>query len=601
MLEKFQQYRNRLSIKRKLLLINMAVAIVPVLVFGVLSNRLYEDAVWKRTRQSVQDTSQVIADRISGVLKDAENCSNYLTVNLNQILEKQNKDKKITLTQKKAIENELYVGKIVFSAIESIAFVAADESVYVSDTQMLVDAEALFASEQFEELASTSGKSIWFPCEKRDFLVEDTDTPVLTMGKKVVQIHTGRTLGYLFINLDLSIMEKNLTNQLINYYLLDEDLETVSSVISSTYLNEEELLSKIADFKDSLFNSENQTLKMGGRNYYISSQELEEYDWKLIGITDLDELNVEAKKIAYLILVIALAAIFLEIVLSNYLSRMITAPLAKLKNGAEEIAGGNMKLRFHFKSEDEIGQLGQSFNYMTGQVQELLEKVNYEARKKKEYELSLLQEQVKPHFLYNSLDVIVKLSEMNRHKQAQRSLRKLADYYRNSLSDSKEIISIRQEIKIVEDYLELQKLRYLDLFTYEINLDERILEMEIPKLTLQPLVENAIYHGLKYREDTGFLKISGGFWEDLLVLSVEDNGVGISEAIAQELLENNPEGHFGVYSVNHRIKLYFGEAYGIVIQPGQTSGCRIDIRLPGENRERACRESLENEERGESL
>lgn len=601
MLEKFQQYRNRLSIKRKLLLINMAVAIVPVLVFGILSNRLYEDAVWKRTRQSVQDTSQVIADRISGVLKDAENCSNYLTVNLNQILEKQNKDKKITLAQKKAIENELYVGKIVFSAIESIAFVAADESVYVSDTQMLVDAEALFASEQFEELATTSGKSIWFPCEKRDFLVEDTDTPVLTMGKKVVQIHTGRTLGYLFINLDLSIMEKNLTNQLINYYLLDEDLETVSSVISSTYLNEEELLSKTADFKDSLFNSENQTLKMGGRNYYISSQELEEYDWKLIGITDLDELNVEAKKIAYLILVIALAAIFLEIVLSNYLSRMITAPLAKLKNGAEEIAGGNMKLRFHFKSEDEIGQLGQSFNYMTGQVQELLEKVDYEARKKKEYELSLLQEQVKPHFLYNSLDVIVKLSEMNRHKQAQRSLRKLADYYRNSLSDSKEIISIRQEIKIVEDYLELQKLRYLDLFTYEINLDERILEMEIPKLTLQPLVENAIYHGLKYREDTGFLKISGGFWEDLLVLSVEDNGVGISEAIAQELLENNPEGHFGVYSVNHRIKLYFGEAYGIVIQPGQTSGCRIDIRLPGENRERACRESLENEERGESL
>jgi two-component system, sensor histidine kinase YesM len=579
-IEKLQQFRNKLSIKRKLLLFNMVIAVVPVLIFGLLSTRLYEDAVEKRTRQSVKDTSLVIADRISGVLQDAENCSNYLTVNINQILEKQNMYKKITLSQQKSIENELYVGKIVFSAIESIAFVAADESVYVSDTQMLIASEALFASSQYDKLIQTSGKSIWFPCEERDFLVLDSETKVLTMGKKVVQIHTGRTLGYLFINLDMSVMEKNLTNQLVNYYLLDEEGAIVSSVISSTYLTKEELLTE-----EELLEQENKTTRIGGRTYYISTQSLDKYKWKLIGITDLDELNVEAKKIVYLIMVIAFAAIFLEFVLSNYLSKMITAPLAKLKSGAEEIAGGNMKLRFHFKSEDEIGQLGKSFNYMSQQVEELLAKVDYEAGKKKEYELSLLQEQVKPHFLYNSLDVIIKLSEMNRHKQAQRSLRKLADYYRNSLSDSKEIIPIRQEIKIVEDYLELQKLRYLDLFTYEVQLEEEILNMPIPKLTLQPLVENAIYHGLKYRTEPGLLKISGQRNGQLLILSVEDNGIGMSEEIAQELLENNPEGHFGVYSVNHRIKLYFGENYGIRINSEQRSGTKIDIVLPNRTAE----------------
>lgn len=576
MIEKLQQYRNRLSIKRKLLLLNMVIAIVPVLIFGFLSTRLYGDAVEKRTRQSVSDTSLVIADRISGVLQDAENCSNYLTVNINQILEKQNMYKKITLTQKKAIENQLYVGKIVFSAIESIAFVAADDSVYTSDTQMLVASEALFASKQYETLTETSGKSIWFPSGKRDFLVLDEESQVLTMGKKVVQIHTGRTLGYLFINLDMTVMEKNLTNQLVNYYLLDEQGTVVSSVISSEYLTKEELLSE-----EEISQLENKTTKINGRNYYISAQGLEEYDWKLIGITDLDELNVEARKIIYLIMIIAFAAIFLEFALSNYLSKMITAPLAKLKNGAEEIAGGNMKLRFHFKSEDEIGQLGNSFNYMTEQVEELLAKVDYEARKKKEYELSLLQEQVKPHFLYNSLDVIIKLSEMNRHKQAQRSLRKLADYYRNSLSDSKEVISIRQEIKIVEDYLELQKLRYQDLFTYELHIEEEMLQMCIPKLTLQPLVENAIYHGLKYGSEPGVLKICGQFQDDLLILSVEDNGIGMSEEIAQELLENNPEGHFGVYSVNHRIKLYFGENFGIRINSEQLIGTKVEVVLPG--------------------
>jgi two-component system sensor histidine kinase YesM len=404
--------------------------------------------------------------------------------------------------------------------------------------------------------------------------VQDVAAPVLTLGKKVVQINTGETLGYIFVNVDISAIENILTNQLINYRLQDKEGTVISSVVSSQHIGEAEVNEIVKQ------STSNQEKNYQGRKYYISSYEIADYGWQLVGITDLNEFNVGTNKILFMIIIIAIAVIFLEMVLSNYLSRSITVPLQKLKTGAEEIAGGNMKLRLHFKNDDEIGQLGNSFNYMTEQVQELLVKVDYEARKKQEYELSLLHEQVKPHFLYNSLDIIIKLSEMDRNKEARRAIRRLADYYRNSLSDSKKIITIGQEIKIVEDYLELQRIRYNDVFTYEVDIEEEIKQMLIPKLTLQPLIENAIYHGLKYKDGTGMLHIMGRKTEDGVMLSVADNGAGMSPEEKASVLQNQPEGHFGVYSVNHRIKLFFGEQYGIVINSELGEGTKIDILLP---------------------
>lgn len=574
MFEKIREYHKKLSIKRKLLFINMAIAILPVVIFGILITRVYEDAVDKRTRQSVADSSTVIADRITRILKDTENCSNYLTVNINKVMGKKDVSKTLTLAEQKAITNELYVAKIVFDEIDSIAFIGADDKLFVSDNTILTNTESILQSEHLNKLKKTSGKSIWFPCETRDFLVYDSTLPVLTLGKKVLQINTGETLGYIFVNVDISEIRKLLTNQLINYRLVDNSFVVISSVLSSEFVGEDsanELLSRSA---------KNKIVKYQGRKYYISNYEISDYGWQLMGITDLNEFNVETKKILYTVVIIAAAAIFLELLLSNYLSRIITVPLQKLKSGADEIAGGNMNLRLHFKSEDEIGQLGKSFNYMTEQVQELLVKVDYEARKKQEYEFALLNEQVKPHFLYNSLDIITKLSEMNRNQEARRAIHRLADYYRNSLSDSKKIITIKQEIQIVEDYLELQRIRYKDLFTYEVQIDEDILHLLIPKLTLQPLIENAIYHGLKYKEGAGRLCITGRKTEDGVILSVSDNGIGMSPSDLNDILQSQPEGHFGVYSVNHRIKLFFGEQYGIVIKSEADSGTVVDVILP---------------------
>ncbi|TAH75069.1 MAG: HAMP domain-containing protein [Anaerolineaceae bacterium] len=569
-----KKIQKRILIKQKLLFINAVVAILPVLVFAIFINQIYEDVVHKRIRQNVQDTTAVIVDRITKVLKDAENCSNYLTVNINRIIGTKSKTKEISLAEQKSITNELYVAKIVFDEIESIAFINVDNDVYVSDYTTLINLDAILESEQLEKLKETSGASIWFYSEARDFLVKDVTESVLTLGKKVVQINTGETLGYIFLNVDIGVIESNLDNQLINYQLIYEDKSIVSSIASAGHINKDDLAYLIETTEN------NQIYKFNGRKYYMYYYDILDYDSRLISITDINEFNVEANDILYMGLAIAIVVIFIEILLSNYLSRIITVPLLKLKTGAEEIAGGNMRLRLNFKSHDEIGKLGSSFNYMAEQVQELLVKVNYEAKKRREYELSLLQEQVKPHFLYNSLDIVIKLLDMNRSKEAKKTVRRLVDYYRNSLSDSNEIISVSQEIDIVIDYLELQKIRYNDLFTYEISVDNEILHMLIPKLTLQPLIENSIYHGIKYKDEQGLIRISGKKSKEGMVLTVEDNGAGMNQDYCDRLLQYKLDGHFGIFSVNHRIKLLFGGEYGMVVKSEVKKGTRIDIILP---------------------
>ncbi|SFR68825.1 cache domain-containing sensor histidine kinase [Anaeromicropila populeti] len=574
LVEKIRKYRKTLLIKRKLLFINMIIAILPVTIFGILMTKVYRDTVNKRTRQSVEDSSTVIADRITRVLKDTENCSNYLTVNINKVMENKDINREMSLAEQKAITNELYVAKIVFDEIESIAFISNNGTVFVSDNTIQININEILQSSHLKKLKETSGKPIWFPCETRNFFVQDTTEPVLSLGKKVVKITTGETLGYIFVNVDLRAIGTILSNQLINYRLVDKNEMVISSVTSSEYIDEEEVTELLRQ------GEMEQITRYNGRSYYISNYEIADYGWSLAGVTDLNEFSVEAKKLLYMAIIIIIAVMVLEILLSYYLSKIITNPLQKLKAGAEEIAGGNMNLRLDFKSEDEIGQLGNSFNYMTEQVQELLVKVDYEAGKKQEYELSLLHEQIKPHFLYNSLDIILKLSDMNRNREARRAIRRLADYYRNSLSDSKKIITISREVKIVEDYLELQRIRYQDIFSYEVDLDESIMNMLIPKLTLQPLIENAIYHGLKYKEEMGLLRVTGNRTERGIVLSVEDNGAGMSPEISQSILTNQPDGHFGVYSVNHRIKLFFGEQYGMAIQSKTGEGTIISILLP---------------------
>ena len=222
--------------------------------------------------------------------------------------------------------------------------------------------------------------------------------------------------------------------------------------------------------------------------------------------------------IGVLIIVVAVSAVM---IVSG-----IIQPISQLNQATEKIAQGDFNARAQADSEDEVAELAVSFNKMAGSMQSLIDKVKEDERKMRKADLRLLQEQIQPHFLYNTLDTIVWLIESNEPDEAVTMVVTLSDFFREILSKGKEFISIKEEEKHISSYLQIQEMRYRDILEYDIQLDQVIYKYQILKLTLQPVVENALYHGIKYKRAKGCIHIHGEKEGDIIRLTVRDDGVG---------------------------------------------------------------------------
>jgi len=237
-------------------------------------------------------------------------------------------------------------------------------------------------------------------------------------------------------------------------------------------------------------------------------------------------------------------------------------------------------------SRDEIAVLADRFNDMAGNIQTLVVKVREDEQKMRKADLRLLQEQINPHFLYNTLDNIVWLIEGNEPDEAVEMVVTLSEFFRLVLSKGKEFITIRQEEQHISSYLQIQEKRYHDILDYHIYIDPEIYEYQIPKLTLQPLVENALYHGIKYKRSRGMIEITGTKEGENLYLTVADDGVGMDEDELKKLGKEisrpckETESGFGLANVNERIRMYFGAEFGMKIWSEKGSGTRITIEIP---------------------
>lgn len=220
---------------------------------------------------------------------------------------------------------------------------------------------------------------------------------------------------------------------------------------------------------------------------------------------------------------------------------------------------------------------------MLDKVLELMNHLAENQKKKEAYRLALLQSQIKPHFLYNAIDLIYVLCKMGYNEKAAETSKALADFYRTSLSEGADIVTLDQEIRNVRNYLLVQQARYSDTIAFRLKVDQDILPFAVPKMLLQPLVENAIYHGLKEKNGGGTITILGKQEGEHLILLVQDDGVGMSQQVARDVMNTDPvspHAHFGLRSTNERIKLYYGPAYGLEILSAPGEGTTIRITLP---------------------
>lgn len=284
------------------------------------------------------------------------------------------------------------------------------------------------------------------------------------------------------------------------------------------------------------------------------------------------------------------AVIGFSILAAWIISASIYIPIKKLHDVTTTITGSDLEVFVTHNNVDEITELGISFNIMIGRIRDLLNAKIKEHDNLQKAELKALQAQINPHFLYNTLDTIVWMAEANKSDQVIEMACSLSSFFRIALSKGKDWITLRQEIEHVRSYLAIQKMRYQDILDYQIEVEESLLNCTILKLTLQPLVENALYHGIKTKKEGGKIIVRvKRLDENRLLLDVEDNGVGftpyklskIQKLLTEDSEEISMDGSgFGLGNVNKRLKLYYGKEYGLAIKSQYRGGTRVTVAIP---------------------
>lgn len=339
----------------------------------------------------------------------------------------------------------------------------------------------------------------------------------------------------------------------------------------------QELISEVMESGDSSFLTED------GRLYTISRSE--QTGWIVVGVSMVSELMRRADEARKIYLLIALALFMAALALAYLLSDEITKPVKSLEKSMKEVEKGNFAPAvMEVREENEIGHLTRNFNMMTEEIRKLMEQRDQEQQIKRKSELKALQAQINPHFLYNTLDSIIWMAEWGKNQEVVRMTSSLAKLLRRSISNEQEAVTVAEEVEYTETYLTIQKMRYKDKLEYEILVDPEILQERVIKLILQPLVENAIYHGIKYKEGKGLIRIRGFRQDERMILQVQDDGKGMEPETLAHIFEKHTRdtrsNGVGLNNVNERIQLYYGDDYGISFRSSPGEGTEATITLP---------------------
>ncbi|GIP39822.1 sensor histidine kinase YesM [Paenibacillus sp. J31TS4] len=306
-------------------------------------------------------------------------------------------------------------------------------------------------------------------------------------------------------------------------------------------------------------------------------------DWYLVGRIPFTYLNAESNRLKWTITAIGLALILVCIAVAYLVASTISQPLRRLVGGMKEVTRGNLEVDVAEEHKDELGYLSRTFQRMLAETRRLIAQITRVQQRKREAELQMLQAQINPHFLFNTLNSLRFTAMLSQADNVSRGLGALAELLRSTIVDQVELVPLRQEIRNVDNYLTIQRIRYGNAFELVIDIPEPLEDCLVLKFMLQPIVENALLHGLEGQEGKGLITIAAQKEDDLLLLTVTDNGKGMDEATREGLLSEKADRRLagiGVSNVDERLRLHYGEAYGLNIQSEQGRGTEVTARIP---------------------
>ena len=412
--------------------------------------------------------------------------------------------------------------------------------------------------------------------------INDADT--IQMIKMVKDLQTYKPIGYIRFGLKRNYIEKMAKN--INFgsdgsvVIFDENLNKISGIAHDS------ALSKLLKKKPSIGNF---SYSEGKNEYTAVHIHSDSTGWTTVGVIPLRYINKDLAGIQYLTVIIIVLTIIIGVTVSVIIAQSLILPLENTVNALEKFSRGDFAVRLKENRCDEIGKLNRIFNKAIKEINELMQKVTQSEILNKEMEFKTLQSQMNPHFLYNTLDTINWLAFKEKQTEICNLVAAISSLIRASISNKKSIITIEQELDYVKNYIYIQHIRYKDRFDIIYDIDESLLKQAVPKLIIQPIVENAIIHGIENSKNKNLLYISVKRENECIIIIVKDTGIGMTDEKVSELLKEplNTEGdeqkahtNLGLYAVHKRIQLMYGDLYGLTVQSQAGEGTTVTLHIP---------------------
>lgn len=442
----------------------------------------------------------------------------------------------------------------------------------------------LITRKEFLELKNTSAEYIISDPKKVEYLNSDLILiyyPITNYKEQKDTLFIGGikidTLSELMSQIDLY----GGTSWIMNAKGLVYTMNPIEFSHVMSYESKKDLLGKINPIQSGTVKRKNSTI------FYSPIPHAK--DWILCTKIDHATMFANTNAITANMRIIVLVASLIGAFIAYAASASIVKPLKKLQKKMINVKSGNMDAYYTDKGKDEIFYLGQTYNLMLDTIKDLIEQISATEEQKRQAYLQVLQAQINPHFLYNTLASLKWLAQKQGASDVAEYIECLSNFFRISLSEGAEKISLQNEVIHAESYLKIQQFRYSDKVLYEFDVEEATLPLQVPKLILQPLIENAIYHGLKVEKRLGTIKINCCKQQSKLLITVSDDGFGMTEARLNQLrnnLEKNVfEDNYGLNNLNQRLKLHYGEKAGLHIHSQHHQGTCVTVTLPSHESE----------------
>lgn len=567
-----------MGLKRKLIFSFSILIVIPMVVLGIFSSQSSTRVINEQSAQYYRNTLSQAADVYKNIFTDIEEFSYLLIGNddLNYLLN----SKEVNKDYIDAYDRFDTLAEYFMSKPYILSLSASRDGRIIYQKGAAVPQED--KNQWYDRAVNLKGKVVWSDTYTMKNLIDLPDTKVVSLYREIIDLDSNTPIG----TIRITVSEETLYNlykdlalgEGAQVYIIDKN----GLVVSHPDKDFIGLPALEKDFIDKIKDSKKYNTRILSNNRVAFSYRIGTSDYSILGIIPLKTINNESTPVKSLIMLTLFGCLIFAAILMFYLSKRIIEPVRMLSEKMDEVEKGNFNVFVSVKVQDDMGKLANHFNNMVIRIKTLIRDLYEIKLKEKEAELKALQEQINPHFLYNTLDTIRWTARKNGDYESSEYIEVLSSILRYNLNNGLFDTDIGSEMSNLLDYIFLQEKRYGDKMSVYFNIDESLFRYKIIKLSIQPLVENSIKHGFSDKKTEGYIFVDGELSDGKIKITVTDNGVGADEKAINEIINSKTETEkiYALKNINERIKLHFGEEYGLKFHSSKDNGTRVEIVFP---------------------